>query len=47
MNRPPISDRDGCQTVINILVWILNYERKTTYVKLSKFHSKSEKDVTV
>ncbi len=45
MNRPPTSDGDGRQTVINTLVWMQTNAREGTYAKLSEYHSKSREDV--
>ena len=45
MNRPPTSDENERQTVINTLAWMQTNAREGTYAKLSEYHSKSGEDV--
>ena len=45
MNRPLIPNGDARQTIINMITWMQTNAREGTYVKLSKYHGRSEKDV--
>jgi len=47
MNRPPTSDENERQTVINTLAWMQTNAREGTYVKSSEYYGKSEENVTV
>ena len=45
MNRPPISDENRQQTIINTIAWMQTNAREGTYAKLSEYHSKSGENV--
>src|SRR6266498_141925 len=47
MNRPPTSDGNAQQTIINTIAWMHANAKEGTYAKLSEYHGKSGEDVMV